>query len=84
MPKVFNFFCFYKFDPHPQVVTTVGGTIDDTELVDGIVFPQGCAKKAGGPIRMKDAKIALIQFCVSAPKTDLDNRCVLDLRLTHS
>eukprot|EP01086_Lenisia_limosa_P005094 TRINITY_DN2124_c0_g1_i1.p1 TRINITY_DN2124_c0_g1~~TRINITY_DN2124_c0_g1_i1.p1 ORF type:complete len:529 (-),score=214.88 TRINITY_DN2124_c0_g1_i1:57-1643(-) len=61
-----------------KVVTTVGGTIDDTELVDGIVFPQGCAKKAGGPIRMKDAKIALIQFCVSAPKTDLDNSVVIN------
>merc|ERR1712193_451708 len=44
-----------------------------TELVDGIVFAQGAKKAAGGPTRIENAKIGLIQFCLSAPKTDMEN-----------
>ncbi|KAH8055872.1 hypothetical protein JL720_14262 [Aureococcus anophagefferens] len=32
-----------------KIVKQVGGTVDDTELVDGIVFAQGAKKAAGGP-----------------------------------
>merc|ERR1712134_56167 len=34
-------------------------------------------KTAGGPTSMKNAKIALIQYCLSAPKTDMDNNVVV-------
>merc|ERR1719313_3068148 len=51
------------------VVKKLGGTIDDTELVPGLVFTQKVAHAAGGPTKVKDAKIGLIQFCLSAPKT---------------
>lgn len=54
-----------------RVVKKLGGTLEDTELVDGLVFTQPATKSAGGPTRVKDAKIALIQFCISPPKTDV-------------
>lgn len=54
-----------------RVVKKVGGTIDDTELVDGLVLNQNVVKSAGGPTRMEKAKIALIQFQLSPPKPDV-------------
>merc|ERR1712072_324415 len=60
-----------------KIVKQVGGTVDDTELVDGIVFAQGAKKAAGGPTRIKNAKVGLIQFCLSAPKTDMENNVVV-------
>jgi len=56
-----------------RIVKKLGGTIEDTELVDGLVLSQKVSTSAGGPRRMKDAKIGLIQFCLSAPKTDMEN-----------
>jgi len=46
------------------------GTLEDTELVDGLVFNQKTAG-AGGPKKVDKAKIGLIQFCISPPKTDV-------------
>lgn len=60
-----------------KIVKQVGGTVDDTEMVDGLVFAQGSKKAAGGPTRIENAKIALIQFCLSAPKTDMENNVVV-------
>lgn len=54
-----------------KVVKKLGGTLEDTELVDGLVFPTGAVRSAGGPTKMQNAKIALIQFCLSPPKTDV-------------
>ena len=47
------------------------GTVDDTELIDGLVLDQ---KTSGyeGPKKVEKAKIALIQFCISPPKTDVN------------
>ena len=56
-----------------QIVKKVGGTIDDTELIEGLVFTQKASRKAGGPSRIVDAKIALLQFCISPPKTDVSD-----------
>ena len=53
------------------VLKKLGGTVDDTEMVDGIVFKQKARHLAGGPSRIRDARIGLIQFCLSAPKTDV-------------
>lgn len=60
-----------------RMVEQMGGTIDDTELVDGLVFSKGSTKSAGGPSQITGGKIALIQFCLSAPKTDMDNNVVV-------
>lgn len=60
-----------------KIVKQLGGTVDDTELVEGIVFENGCAKGGGGPTRVENAKVGLIQFCLSAPKTDIENNVVV-------
>ena len=59
-----------------NVVTVPSGTVDDSELVtDGLVFKPGhFVAKTGGPEKVDDAKIGLIQFCISPPKTDMDNK----------
>jgi T-complex protein 1 subunit delta len=54
-----------------RVVKKVGGTIEDTELVDGVVLNQTVVSSAGGPTRIEKAKIAIIQFQLSAPKPDV-------------
>jgi len=51
--------------------------MDDTELVNGLVLRKGSTKSAGGPSQVKNAKVALIQFCLSAPKTDMENNVVV-------
>lgn len=39
----------------------IGGTIDDTRLIDGLVFPNNKpAHSAGGPVKIEKAKIALL------------------------
>lgn len=60
-----------------KVISKVGGTVDDSEMVDGMVFDQKAAKAAGGPSRVEKAKIALVQFCVSPPKTDIENNVIV-------
>ena len=60
-----------------KVVTKLGGTVDDSELVPGMVFDHRAAKAANGPTRMENAKIGLVQFCISPPKTDLENNVII-------
>lgn len=60
-----------------KIVKQVGGTMDDTELVRGLVLEHGAKRSAGGPSKVENAKIALIQFCLSAPKTDMENNVVV-------
>jgi len=61
-----------------KVVKKLGGTIEDTEMVDGLVFSRGASHAAGGPTRIVNAKIGLIQFQLSAPKTNMDNQIIVD------
>lgn len=58
----------------------MGGTIDDSELIKGLVFSKGFDKSSDGklPTSIENAKIALIQFCLSAPKTDMENNIVIN------
>lgn len=60
-----------------RLVQQAGGTVDDTELVKGLVLHKGSTKSAGGPSQMPNAKIALLQYCLSAPKSDMDNNVVV-------
>jgi T-complex protein 1 subunit delta len=60
-----------------RIVKQVGGTMDDTVLVRGLVLERGAKHTAGGPSKIENAKIALIQFCLSAPKTDMENNVVV-------
>lgn len=61
-----------------KVSKKLGGTIEDTEIIDGLVFTQNkVAHVAGGPSRIENPKIGLIQFCLSSPKTDVENSIVV-------
>lgn len=73
-----KFFCCCSLDLKDiKVVTKLGGTVDDSEMVDGMVFDHKAAKSAGGPTRIENAKIGLIQFQISPPKTDLENNVII-------
>jgi T-complex protein 1 subunit delta len=60
-----------------KIIRKLDGTVEDTELVHGVVFDKRFAHKASGESRMEKAKIGLIQFCLSPPKTDTDNQVVI-------
>lgn len=60
-----------------RVVQKVGGVLDDSELVEGIVFAHKIARNAGEERVLSDAKIALIQFQISPPKTDMESQVIL-------
>ncbi|GJV97650.1 T-complex protein 1 subunit delta [Tanacetum coccineum] len=60
-----------------KIVKKLGGTVDDTELVKGLVFDKKVSHAAGGPTRVENAKIAVIQFQISPPKTDIEQSIVV-------
>ncbi|OHT06079.1 T-complex protein 1 subunit delta [Tritrichomonas foetus] len=60
-----------------RVVQKVGGVLEDSELVDGIVFEHRLLRSAQAPRTITDAKIAMIQFQLSPPKTDMDSQVIL-------
>ncbi|KAK9455654.1 chaperonin Cpn60/TCP-1 family [Dipodascopsis uninucleata] len=61
-----------------RLVKELGGTIEDTELVEGLVLTQHAIKTAGGPARMEKARIGLVQFQISPPKPDMENQVVVN------
>lgn len=61
-----------------RILKKPGGTIDESEMVDGLVLNQQVVKSAGGPTRMEKAKIGLIQFQLSPPKPDMENQIVVN------
>ena len=60
-----------------KIVKKLGGTVDDTELIKGLVFDKKASHSAGGPTRVENAKIAVIQFQISPPKTDIEQSIVV-------
>lgn len=54
-----------------RIVKKVGGTIEDSEMIDGLVLNQPVIKSGGGPTRIEKARIGLIQFQLSPPKPDV-------------
>jgi len=59
-----------------KIIKKLGGTVEDTELIDGLVFSQRTAGY-GGPNKVEKAKVGLIQFCISPPKTDMENQVIV-------
>jgi len=57
-----------------KVVEQIGGTIEESEIINGICF----RKSSAGPKIIKNAKIGICQFCLSAPKTDMENSIELN------
>ncbi|KAI9885535.1 MAG: 26S proteasome regulatory subunit 7 [Watsoniomyces obsoletus] len=61
-----------------RIVKRVGGTVEDSEMVDGLALTQPVLKSGGGPTRMEKAKIGLIQFQLSPPKPDMENQIIVN------
>eukprot|EP00808_Paulinella_micropora_P020834 g18491.t1 len=61
-----------------RIVKRIGGTLEDTKLVDGIVFDQGVCHAVDAGTSISNAKIGLIQYCLSAPKTNMENNISVD------
>ncbi|EFJ24224.1 hypothetical protein SELMODRAFT_102150 [Selaginella moellendorffii] len=60
-----------------KVIKKLGGTVDDTEMIKGLVFDKKASHTAGGPTRVENAKIGLIQFQISPPKTDIEQNVIV-------
>ncbi|XP_023918283.1 T-complex protein 1 subunit delta [Quercus suber] len=54
-----------------KIVKKLGGTVDDTELMKGLVFDKKVSHASARLIRMENAKIVVIQFQISPPKTNI-------------
>ena len=61
-----------------RIIKKVGGTIEDSEMLDGLVLNQPVVKSSGGPTRVEKARIGLIQFQLSPPKPDMENQIVVN------
>ncbi|KAA0198146.1 hypothetical protein HAZT_HAZT000101 [Hyalella azteca] len=59
-----------------RITMKLGETVEDSKLIDGIIFTQK-TQGFGGPNKVEKAKIGLIQFCISPPKTDMDNTVIV-------
>ena len=55
-----------------------GGTIEDSDMIDGLVLNQPVVKSACGPTIKEKARIGLIQFQLSPPKPDMENQIVVN------
>ncbi|KAF2400531.1 T-complex protein 1 subunit delta [Trichodelitschia bisporula] len=61
-----------------RILKKPGGSLDESEMVDGLVLSQQVIKSAGGPTRIEKARIGLIQFQLSPPKPDMENQIVVN------
>jgi len=61
-----------------RIVKKLGATIEESEMIDGLVLNQSIVKSAGGPTRIEKARMGLIQFQLSPPKPDMENQIVVN------
>ena len=61
-----------------RVIPRLGGTVEDMRLLDGLVLKQSVQKNAGGPVRIEKARIAMVQFQISPPKTDMESNIIVN------
>jgi T-complex protein 1 subunit delta len=59
-----------------KLVKKLGETVEESELIDGALIEQK-SMGHGGPSRIEKAKIGLIQFQISPPKTDIENQVII-------
>lgn len=55
-----------------RIVKRVGGNIEDIQLVNGLLINKQ------GDVASGKAKALVIQFCISAPKTNLDSKVIIN------
>uniref|UniRef100_A0A1I7YDE9 T-complex protein 1 subunit delta n=1 Tax=Steinernema glaseri TaxID=37863 RepID=A0A1I7YDE9_9BILA len=59
-----------------KIVKKMGETVEESQLINGALIDQRSMGR-GGPTRVEKAKIGLIQFQISPPKTDLENQVII-------
>ncbi|KAH7727416.1 T-complex protein 1 subunit delta-like protein [Aphelenchoides avenae] len=59
-----------------KLVKKLGETVEESQLIDGALIEQK-SMGHGGPSRVEKAKIGLIQFQISPPKTNMENQVVI-------
>lgn len=60
-----------------RIIKRPGGTIEDMRILDGVALLQSVNRSANGPTRIEKARVAICQFQLSGPKTDMDNQLVV-------
>lgn len=61
-----------------RLIQRVGGTVDEMQMMDGLVLSQRVNRNSvEAPIKMEKARIALVQFCLSPPKPDMENQIIV-------
>uniref|UniRef100_A0A5S6QWW6 T-complex protein 1 subunit delta n=1 Tax=Trichuris muris TaxID=70415 RepID=A0A5S6QWW6_TRIMR len=60
-----------------RLIKKLGGTVDDSELIDGAVLDTRSVGAPGAPRRVEKARIGLIQFQLSPPKTDVQSEVII-------
>jgi T-complex protein 1 subunit delta len=56
----------------------LGGTLEDIQLFKGVLFTDKMPISAPGSLsKVVNPKIALLQFCISSPKTNMENNVVI-------
>jgi len=63
-----------------KVSRKLGGTIDECEIVEGLIFTNHKASggSTGGIKRIENANIGLIQFCLSSPKSEMESTVIVN------
>jgi T-complex protein 1 subunit delta len=61
-----------------KIIKKLGGTIEQSHLINGLGIDYPSIKSSGGPNKIINAKIAIIQFCINAPSTDTENILVVE------
>mmetsp|Transcript_31388 Transcript_31388/g.48689 ORF Transcript_31388/g.48689 Transcript_31388/m.48689 type:complete len:530 (+) Transcript_31388:67-1656(+) len=61
-----------------RIIKKIGGTIEQTELLNGLGIENPAVKSFGGPSKIIGGHIALIQFCLNSPSTDTDSVLVIN------
>ena len=63
-----------------KISKKLGGTIEDTEILEGLVFTNHkiSGSSTNGITRVENPNIGLIQFCLTAPKTEMENTVVVN------
>jgi T-complex protein 1 subunit delta len=61
-----------------KIYQKLGGTLEDIQLFKGILFADKMPISAPGSLtKVASPKIAVLQFCISSPKTNMENNVVI-------
>ncbi|CAI2340839.1 unnamed protein product [Caenorhabditis sp. 36 PRJEB53466] len=59
-----------------KIIKKMGDTVEESEMIEGALIDQKTMGR-GAPTRIEKAKIGLIQFQISPPKTDMENQVII-------